>query len=194
MKEWHERVLHVIQKKNGSLLAVAGIAFVAGAILLLFRSEILLLRGIPGRSSMTVASVCPTQKKMACLSFFKHGAFKMEEQELLWGNHVQENIRYLISAMLSVWEDEQVTQKKVSLQSVIVSPSGKTAYLSFDRVPFDKDASTFCKWHTIEALLKTLRDNDVGIRDVYFLVHHELLVDSHLDFSNPWTISGFLHV
>ena len=193
MKELYEQLLRVIRCQQVACGLGAAAAFVAGLLFFLYYNEVIVLRW-PHRAGVVGVSspVSATARKNTKLVFFKHGAFRTEEQELLWGECVQENIRYLIGAMLAVWEDEQVTQKRITLQSAILNPSGQTLYLSFDRVPFDKEASTFDKWHTVEAILKTLRDNDVDVREVYFLVHHERLVDSHLDFSNPWPLRGFL--
>lgn len=190
MKKWYERVTRATHKEQ---LLVAAVGLVAGMLLFIYYNELIIVRW-PARASsiQQVASAVPTVRKVVMLTFFKHGSFKNEQQELLWGDRPQENIRYLLSALLNLWEDEQVTQKKVSLQSAILNPSGQTLYLSFDRAPFDKEAPTFHKWHAVEAILKTLRDNEVGVREVYFLVHHELLVDPHLDFSNPWPLGGFL--
>jgi hypothetical protein len=45
----------------------------------------------------------------------------------------------------------------------------------------------------IEGLLKTLRENDIKIQRIHFLLHHQPLVDYHLDFSHPWPLEGFLN-
>jgi len=192
MKQWYQRVVQVVHKDQLFYAVTTVVALVLGMLFFLYHSEVIVLRWPMRASLVGTSSVSTTSRKVATLTFFKHGTFKTEQQELLWSEQLQENIRYLISTMLAVWEDERVTQKKVTLQSAILSPSGQTLYLSFDRVPFDKEASTFCKWHAIEAILKTLRDNEVGTREVYFLAHHEEIVDSHLDFSNPWPLRGFL--
>jgi hypothetical protein len=83
-------------------------------------------------------------------------------------------------------------EKKVSLQSVVPSPSGVEAYISFDRNPFTKNQSTYEKFMWIEGLLKTVRENGIQLQSIYFLVHHQPLTDFHLDFSNAWPISGFI--
>jgi hypothetical protein len=63
--------------------------------------------------------------------------------------------------------------------------------LSFDRSPFPTEWTTYEQWMWIESLLKTVRDNDIRIQRIRFLVHHQELIDYHLDFSNPWPIIGF---
>jgi len=193
MKQWDEQVKRFVKREHVAYGVCTVASLVAGLLFFMYYNEVIVLHWPQGDYVANESLAVPaTTRKNVQLFFFKHGAFRAEEQEVLWGARMQENIRYLISAMLGVWEDEQVTQKRITLQSAILNPSCQTLYLSFDRVPFDKDATTLCKWRAIEAILKTLRDNDIGIREVYFLVHHEQLVDPHLDFSNPWPLQGFL--
>jgi hypothetical protein len=89
-------------------------------------------------------------------------------------------------------DEERLMSKKVSLQSVILTPNEKDAYLSFDRYPFSPESPTVEKFMWVEGLLKTLRDNGISLQGVRFLVHHQEMLDSHLDFSNPWPGIGFL--
>jgi hypothetical protein len=88
-------------------------------------------------------------------------------------------------------EDEKTVQRTVNIESV-VDDGGGTVYISFDRNPFDKQASTYTKLMWIEGLLKTIRDNESTVQQIYFLVHHQPLIDYHLDFSTAWPIVGFL--
>ena len=168
-------------------------AALAGIICFVLYNELIIIRRpLLGRAETIVPRTISTVgKKNAALYFFTRDQFHRETQELLWTNQQQENARYLISAMLGVWEDEQLLPKRVKLQSAIASPSDQTLYLSFDRAPYDKSVPAFEKWQSIEAILKTLRDNDIGAREVYFLVNHEPLADPHLDFSAPWPLRGF---
>src|SRR5690606_23993747 len=94
---------------------------------------------------------------------------------------------------LTLLEEEQVLEKKASLQSVTQSISSNDVYISFDRTPFNEDAPTFDKLMIIESILKTLRENGITIPNIYFLVHHQIMKDLHLDFSHAWPIEGFLN-
>ena len=43
----------------------------------------------------------------------------------------------------------------------------------------------------IEGILKTIRENNNAIQTVRFLVHHQPLRDTQLDFSFSWPVQGF---
>ena len=83
-------------------------------------------------------------------------------------------------------------EKKVVVQTVLLSASDQVAYLSFDSGPLSEESSTFDKWMLIEGLFKTIRKNNVPLEQIQLLVHHQLMKDPHLDFSKPWPIDGFL--
>ena len=67
------------------------------------------------------------------------------------------------------------------------------AYISFDRSIAAKNESTYDAWMRVEGLLKTIRAANLGISRVNFFVHHQPLVDAHLDFSKSWPIHGFVN-
>jgi len=131
-------------------------------------------------------------KKDVWLLYWDKKKWKKEKINLLWTDDPAKNIQYLVSSWLTLLDQEHVMRKKVSLQTVLISSSGVQAYLSFDRVPFSSEASTYEKLMWIEGILKTIRENDIELQKVMFLVHHQVLQDYHLDFSNPWPIYGFL--
>ena len=131
-------------------------------------------------------------KKNVNLIFWHNEKWNSEYIELIWSDDIAHNLHYLINSWLTLLDEEHVMNKKVTLQSALLSSSGQEAYASFDRKPFNKEASTFGKWMWIEGLLKTIRDNGIQLQKINFLVHHQPLHDNHLDFSNPWPIAGFL--
>lgn len=133
-------------------------------------------------------------KKPISRIYWNNDAWHAEEAELLWSENTNETASHLITSWLALLDEEKVMEKKVSLQTVLISPSGADAYISFDRNPFTKNQSTHAKLMWVEGLLKTVRDNGIKIQNIYLLVHHQPLSDFHLDFSNPWPITGFLEV
>ena len=64
-----------------------------------------------------------------------------------------------------------------------MSENNQFVYLSFDRPLFNEENSTNSKLMLIEALFKTLRDNGIKIQGIIFLIHHQEMLDPHLDFS-----------
>jgi hypothetical protein len=131
-------------------------------------------------------------KKSVKRIFWHNDGWHIEETDLLWSDDKAENLTRLINSWLTLLDEEKVMEKKVSLQSIVLSPSGHDVYCSFDRNPFNKNNPTYEKLMWIEGLLKTIRENGIKIQQMFFLVHHQPLHDFHLDFSNPWPVSGFV--
>jgi len=151
---------------------------------------------IPKKSLEDSARVPGNQitKKRVTRNYWNNDAWNTEETELLWSDNKADTLMHLITSWLALLEEEKVMDKKVTLQSVVVSSSGVDAYISFDRNPFLKNQSTYSKLLWVEGLLKTVRENEVKVQNIHFLVHHQLLTDFHLDFSNPWPVTGFVGV
>lgn len=131
-------------------------------------------------------------KKKVTRVYWHNESWHAEETELLWSEDKAEIVLRLITSWLSLLDEEKVMEKKVSVQSAVLTQSGVEVYLSFDRNPFNKNQSTYEKLMWIEGILKTIRENGIHIQQIQFLVHHQPLHDFHLDFSNPWPITGFL--
>lgn len=131
------------------------------------------------------------EKKQVTLFYFHQKKWKTDTQEILWTTNTSDNIYRLVNAWLTLLDEEKILPKKVTLQSALLSPC-QTAYLSFDRTILPKDGSIFLKLMFIEGLLKTIGKLNEPIQSVQFLSHHQQLHDQHLDFSNPWPMSGFI--
>ncbi len=137
-------------------------------------------------------NVVQITKKRITRFYWNNDAWHAEETELLWSDDKADTLIHVITCWLALLDEEKVMEKKVSLQSVLVSPSGCEAYISFDRNPFTKNQSTYAKLMWVEGLLKTIRENGIKVQMIHFLVHHQPLSDFHLDFTNPWPIAGFI--
>lgn len=133
-----------------------------------------------------------TNKKKVTLFFWKHDQWRKETTQLLWSQDADKNIQVLTRAWLSLLEDEGLITTPVRLQSVLLSPPKTLAYLSFDRNFLPQDGPVYDKWLRIEGLLKTIRENDVPISQLQFLVDQQPMTDYHLEFGAPWSIAGFL--
>jgi hypothetical protein len=132
------------------------------------------------------------EKKKFTLALYKQGTWHKEETELLSSGNTVKNLTYLVSSWLTLLAEEEIMDKKVTLQAVLIDAPHKEIFLSFDRTPFANKGSTFQKLMWVEALLKTLASSGVQAQSVRFLVNHKPLVDPHLDFSCPWPLSGYL--
>jgi hypothetical protein len=169
---------------------VAGLLFMAlqqNWIILRFSSSIL-----NHESPSNSPSVSSFKKKKITLFCWKNDSWFSESNEILWSSDSAQNITNLVQSWLTLLDEEKLTSNKITLQSALLTANSQTAYLSFDQTLFSKDASTYQKLMVIEGLLKTLRANHLTTPFMQFLTQHQVAKDSHLDFSNPWPITGFL--
>lgn len=168
------------------------ITFLIGAFFFAYQQGWLIIR-LPLYSSLlrNNSMVTDITKKNVKLIFWHNHEWNTEQQELIWGTNTEKNCLYLINTWLTFLDEETIMDRHVSLQSAILTPS-KQLLLSFDRSPFQIDDVTFSKWMWVEGLLKTLRENGIKVNGVQLLVHHQVLNDPHLDFSNPWPLQGFV--
>ncbi len=130
-------------------------------------------------------------KKSVSLYYWKQDRWNRENVEIVWLASVEDRIKTLINSLLTVLEEENLITKKASVQSVSLNQKATYAYVSFDRSFLNKEHSTNSKLMLIESLLKTLRENDISLNYVQFLVRHEPMNDQHLDLSYPWPLHGF---
>lgn len=167
------------------------ITFFIGLFISLWYKEFIIFR-FPAKQTLISGTPTVTEKKVISLYFFKNNHWSHEKIDVIQSDDIQENIARIVTIWLQLLEEEGIIKKKITVEAVIVSPNGQDAYISLDRNPFEKSASTFEKWHLIEAMLKTIKESNLSIQKVYIQVHHQPLHDYHLDFSNPWPIEGFI--
>ncbi len=166
------------------------IGFCVGLLFLALQNNLIIVRS-PFQKE-TTWDLSGVEKKKIKLFYWHHDKWNHESKEIIWSPNKTLTIKYLIDSWLTLMDEEKLMEKKTSLQSAIIGSNEHDVYLSFDRNPFSKEVPVFEKWMWIEGLLKTLRDNDLKIQNIRFLVHHHDMHDSHLDFSNPWPSIGFL--
>ncbi len=167
-------------------------AFITGGLLYALYYNIVIIRWPSSSSQAVTTSTSVIPKKLIILFFFKNNRWYQEEKQLIWPDNKYIQIMHILINWLIVLDEEEVTHKKISLQTALLSPSENDVYISFDRNPFSKESSTYEKMMLVESLLKTIRENKINIQNIYFLVHHIPLNDYHLDFSQPWPITGYI--
>jgi len=174
-------------------LSISALTFLLGLFICALLNNWIIFR-FPARAQEQEQYHTPpaTSKKKITLFFWKHDQWRKETTSLIWHQDHDKNIETLTKAWLSTLEDEGLITTPVRLQSVLLAPSKSHAYLSFDRNFLPQDCPTYEKWLRIEGLLKTIREHNIPLTHVYFLVDHQPMADYHLDFSNPWPLGGFL--
>lgn len=172
--------------KNIHTLAISLSCFIIGLCAFAYSNGWILLC-YPSRATQernTAQQFC-VQRKTMKLFFWKHNHWNNETVQLLQTEDTTQNIQCLLNNLLTLLDEENIMDKRVTVQSALVS-NNKHMYISFDRNPFNNDDSTYKKILLIEQIIKTIRENNIPFQDVYFLVHHQPINDYHLDFSNPW--------
>lgn len=175
---------------NKSTFLIICYCFAAGVLFFLINQRILIVRWPETEIAMLQAQHAP--KKTALMRYFTDGKWHSEKITLIWSCDTYENLSQLIAQWLSIAKEEKQVNPSVSLLAIPVSVKPEHVFISLSETPFLKNSSSFQKWMVIEGLLKTIRENDVPIQKVTFLVLHKTLEDSDLDFTDPWPIAGFL--
>jgi len=171
------------------------IALIFGILFFVYQREWLIISTNFPRTSLEkkLENNKTLYKKNIKLFCWQNNKFKSENIEIMFSDNIEENIQKIASGWLDFLQEEKIIEK-VNLQNSFVSLSSQELYLSFDRPILNSELSTFEKLIIIESLLKTLRDNDIKLSKIYFLMNHQEMLDTHLDFSNPWPIEGFFQV
>lgn len=143
------------------------------------------------KETLSTPNMIVTKKKIT-LHYWHNDIWKHEEVDIIWSDDLTQTVTHLVNQWLSLLDEEKDNNKKVSLQSIALSPSGQEVFLSFDRNPFEKRSTSYEKWLWVESLLKTIRENNIGVKSIQLLIHHQPMNDYHIDFSKPWPLEGFL--
>lgn len=125
------------------------------------------------------------------LFFFKHNQWSKEDITIIWSSDASYNVKTISNNWFMLLEDEKIIDKDIQVVSAIISPA-KELFISLSKEPFNKQDATYIKLMIVQGLLKTLYENKVPVQSVRFLIHHQPLVDDHLNFSISWPLSGFL--
>lgn len=132
-----------------------------------------------------------TNRKTINLTYWNGTKWIAEEKEILFSSAIARTLQELITSWLTLLEEDRRTMKKVSLQSALIDQAGTEAFISFDRNPLAKEQSTLDKLLWLEGLLNTIRASGLPIQTVRFLVNGKPLIDTHLDFSHSWPVTGY---
>lgn len=132
-----------------------------------------------------------TQQKIT-LFFFKHEQWQKEHNIVIWSFDTAINAKTITNNWLTLLEDEKLIDTDVQLLSAVIT--NKELFLSFNKNLFDSQNSTYTKLMILHSLLKTVHENKIPVQSVRFLVHHQTLIDDHLNFSISWPITGYIPI
>ncbi|MFI5333117.1 MAG: hypothetical protein ACHQVS_03375 [Candidatus Babeliales bacterium] len=167
------------------------LCFIIGIVLYAYHHALFIIRWPWHHAPQNIARHHATKKSIS-LHYWHHRSWHTEKTTLIMSDDPAQALAYLVNTWLTLLDEEQhITAKKVELQTALLSPNGHELFLSFDRVPFNSQQSTYESWMWVEGLLKTIKTYNSSIDRVHLLVRHKPLQDRHLDFLNAWPIHGF---
>ena len=172
-------------------LILSGITLCIGMIFYGLYNDLIIIH-LPIKKGAVAINLGSAKSKTIKLAYPQGDELLIEEKEIVITNNLQRTLNDVIHSWLSLLEEEQLLQKKATIQSILLDTSGTEAFISFDRNILEKNQSAYHKLLLVESLLKTLRENDILLKTVRLLVNSKPLNDPHLDFSHSWPITGYL--
>jgi hypothetical protein len=160
-----------------------------GILIFAYQKEIIILNIGSPLSTHDLAKT--SQKKNISFFYWLNDELHTEQIQLIFSDAITTNMQHLVHRWLQLLHEEKITRKKTQLQTATLNFDQQELLLSFDRFPWNKEHSTFEKWMIIETLLKTIKLAEPSIKRVRFLINQQPILDTHLDFTNPWPINGF---
>ncbi len=176
---------------NSIKIIIFSILLLFFGILFFFYQESWIIISIPNKNPTTYKNKSSIHPKETPLWIFTHETFQKETTEIIFSNDQAQTIKQLLNNWLTVLEEENVSDKQISVQSVILSKLGQEAFICFSESFLNKQTSLHTKFMIIESMLKTLKEAKLNITNVKFLVHHQSMQDAHLNFDISWPITGF---
>lgn len=174
---------------NNKYIIICIATFLLSLLLFAYHKEYIIFNF--HRKIKNESRVNSSQKQNIVLHFWQQNEWHTEHASLLFSDNAISNIQQLVSRWAQLLNEEKIIKKKIGLQSATITFDKQELIVSFDRIPWNKELSTFDKWMTIEGFLKTIKTIDSSIKKVRFLVNQQSLQDPHLDFTNAWPITGF---
>jgi hypothetical protein len=172
---------------------ISCVAFIAGLLFFCIYHDIIIIRLLIKQTVKNELSITQTTiKKRAKLIYWHDAKWHTQEKELLESQDTIKTITYLLASWLSLMQTEQIIEKNITIQTILLDKSGHELYISFDKNFLPKKSSLRAKVLLIESLLKTIRAHTNTITSIRLLVRHKTLIDPHLDFSRSWSTNGFL--
>ncbi|MBP6870069.1 hypothetical protein KBC04_04255 [Candidatus Babeliales bacterium] len=181
--------------KTLSIISFAVICFVIGLTFHAYQKEWVVLL-LPHQTAdienkPQTADTAFSQKKIT-LFFWKHEQWRKEHISIIWSPDLATNIKTITNNWLMLLEDEKIIDTDIQLLSAVITPS-KELFLSFNKNIFSGQESTYQKLMIIHGILKTIHENKIPVQTVRFLIHHQTMIDDHLNFLISWPITGYIN-
>lgn len=170
------------------LLLLAALTFFCGLVWYMFHTQIIIF-SFPAFAEY---SFQPVDKKKITLFWYNDHQKNEENADIIWTDQTNKNIAAVVSAWLSLMQEEQRIEKNVKLETVALTPARTEAFLSFSHTLFNRDYAIIKKWQILEGLFLTLNTLFPELSLAGLLVNDKPLFDEHIDCSASLPVASFL--
>ena len=129
------------------------------------------------------------KEKTVSLYFMYDNAFKTEQFAFFSTTMINDCMVVINQWLRAAWH-MRLIELPINCQSTIIDAAGSTVFISFDAPLLHNQWSIEHKMRIIKSLSKTVHEMQGGITHVYYLVRHQPMSDTHIDFSRPLLIDA----
>ncbi|HTM06082.1 MAG TPA: hypothetical protein VL201_02485 [Patescibacteria group bacterium] len=162
------------------------VALAAGVIFGLFHYEYVLWQTVPPLPCV-IEKQAPIYQSASI--FYQKDSTWQEEKITIAMQELQEVALLLMQHWLEFLQEEGMLPRNIVLERVLVDILQNSLYISFDKSLFFESISTHQKTLIISSLAKTIASLQSSLQRFMLLVHHEPLVDKHIDCHVPFYIA-----
>jgi hypothetical protein len=178
-------------KRIFAILLLSWCACALGALFFAWHQKYILII-VPSREFNASHEQVASKKQQVTMWYYKEHRMAHETIDMVWPHDTVAQVTTLVTTWLTLLHEHEIVTKKIACEAVASTESGMELIISCDRNLFEKQMSTETKLMIVESLLKTLREQDIKVQQIRFLVNHKPMLDTHLDFSHPWPLSGYV--
>lgn len=164
------------------------LALAAGSIWYMVNAGIIIF-SYPALAEYTFQAA---QKKNITVHWFTETQKNSEKLDIIWAHSNQQNVATVVATWLACMQEEELIDKRVKLETAVVTANNSEAFVSFSHSLFNKEDTIITKWQLIEALFQTLKPLFPELQTIRFLVKNETYHDEHIDFSVSLPVTNFL--
>jgi len=184
-----------IENVSWTFIVVCSTSLFIGIVWLLIGREILVVHwsGFYKNHIVVNKKLDAIARKNIKVWYWSHETLHQDTMTIIWHkNDIQENLKTVVQRWLQYMQDENLVSSALTLQTVAVSLFNQQGILSFSGPILYPESSIYKKWHLIEGLCKTISQAGIAVQGLRMLVNQTTMHDDHLDFTQPWSVHGYL--
>jgi hypothetical protein len=168
-------------------------ALFASGILFFAYQESWIIINIPQTSIWQNLQKPKTAQVDAKLWAFKSNQWIQEIKQIIKTDDTAQTVQNLLNSWFLFIKEEHIITKTITIQSCVLSPTKKIAFISLSHNPFTAQAMTYECLMIIEGILKSIRENKIELQEIQILLNHKPLSDHRLNMEIPWPVAGYMN-